>query len=565
MMSDTTKGNISARFARVLRLGQNNDPLSSLQAVSRWTDKLAVGDPLKAHTDILNEVKRFNENGTASSKDSLMILMTLDDKAQDLQSALSRQYLRNPRMSRGVESDLWHAIYQLNWEILRGYHAHVFSYFREQGGAKLKAMIPLATLRAIRGFRQVIKWRCLRYMHPGEKTWARLHQLYHIAESQGYHRTKLLAYPDEDRETTCEWEYLHILMLYQANSGSLYPRQIDLIDRWLDSWKDMLELEQELDPDRHVFLTDLTQDFGARRVRGQSTTEPSTRFWSTLKLLTRIKGIQAEIHTGVAPARLGLSEQVRVAESLELLSHLASEWGVLTSREQRRKPRVAVKKMVEIVHGFPAIFQHVKHVLAEQQFADKQDAMLPDNPVADAGSVADDSVIDLNLPGWEEGTASPNFRGIERWVMEDESEDGYGTKIQNRDKDWLLVGALVGLRTDRESLWSVGVVRRLSRLSEMESSVGIEILRGKPMDVMLVAMEDGKQYFVEGEAMKADRPTVNALLINEGDAPRLLMVPAAYQRHAVLRYASGTENKVIRLGDIIEHDHNWLQCSITWL
>ena len=576
-MADPDSKSISARGARVLRLGRSDDPISSLKAATRWADSLTIGDPLRAQAEIMAEVMRFNDSNESPSKERLLILMTLDEKSQDLQAALSRQYLRNPRMSRVTESELWHAIHQLNWEVLRGYHTHVFSYFRDQGKGDYKAMIPIITLRALRGFRQVIKWRSIRYMHPGEKSWARLHQLYQIAENQGFHQTRLLTYPDEARESSCEAEYLHILMLDQADAGSFYPRQIDLIDQWLNNWCESLRLEQTLDVERHTFAVDMTRDRGARRVRNMSP-ELSTRYWSTLKLLNRIKGIQGEIHAGVTPARLGLTENVRVAESLELLSHLVRQWGAMTSREQRSKPRVAVKKVLEIVHGFATIMTHVR-----ESSLDAPTSLVDDNLMRDEAMDVHVFVTERTherLTTNASKPASRNIRDIERWVMEDESECGYGTTTQTRDKDWLRVGALVGLRTDKEGDWSLGVVRRLSRLSETKSSVGFETLRGKPLAVTLHGGQDSAGYVVNGVNAGDGKTTVHGLILNEGDNPAMVLDPMHYQRKAVLEYAQSQyvqsqyvqsqhtqsrDRKTIRLGDLLEQGEGWVMCNITWL
>lgn len=563
-MAESDSSSISERVARMLRLGRSNDPISSLKAVTRWTDNLTLGDPLKAQGEILAELKRFNEGNEEPSRERLLILMTLDEKAQDLQKTLSRQYLRNPRMSRVTESELWHAIYHLNWEVLRGYHTHVFSHFRNKSGSNFAAMIPIITLRALRGFRNVIKWRSLRYMHPGEKTWARLHQLYQIAENQGFHQTRLLCYPDEVQERSCEAEYLHVLMLEQANSGTYYPRQVDLIDQWLSVWCDNLSLDRDLDVGRHILAVDMTRDRGARRVRNTGP-ELSTRYWSTLDLLNQIKGIQNEIHAGAAPARLGLTENVRVAESLEMLSHLTRQWGALSAREQRRKPRVAVKKVVEIVHGFPIVLAHV----LESRF-DGQDSHRVDD------SLIRDEAMDVQIYGFvtertrerlAENAAKPlltSARDIERWVMEDESECGYGTTTQTRDKDWLRVGALVGLRTSKAGEWLLAVVRRLSRISETESSVGFETLPGYPLAVTLQSRQEGAGYIVNGVNANHTTAEMHGLILNEGSQPAMVLDPMQYQRKTILEYTHPSR-KTIRLGDVIEQGEGWLMCQIIWL
>jgi hypothetical protein len=552
---------LSERFARMMRLRNPDDPLSSVQATTRWAQSLPIGDALKAQSEILVEVKRFNDEDAPHSKERLLILMLLDEKGQHTQAVLSRQYLRNPRMSRTVESQLWHAIYHLNWEVLRAYHSYLIAYARNPGKSRLKAMMPVVTLRALRGFRQVIKWRTIRYLHPGAKTWARLHQLYQLAETQGFHKTRLLAYPDDTHESSCEGEYLHTLMLEQANSGSLYPRQIDIIDTWITGWRDMLQLEKALDPERHVLTVDMTKDRGAKRVRNNSP-ELSTRYWSTQELLERLKGIQAELRAGTAPARLGLSEYVRVSESLELLDHLSRQWAPLTAREQRRSPRKAVKKIVEIVHGLPSIITRIKEDRAGNDGSPQKEKLNFDEhaDVAVYGFVTNRT---LNRPPYAE---APKQRApdIERWVMEDESEYGFGATIEARDKDWLRIGTLVGLRVDKSAGWSLGVVRRLSRLNEAESSVGIEILPGKPLDIFLHGRQ-AADYTVNGMNAQNGRGAMSGLLFDDQYAPSVVVDPGHYQRKAIVEYRLEHESRTIQLDDPVDHGEGWVKAGITRL
>lgn len=76
---------LSERFARIMRLRNPDDPLSSVQATSRWAQSLPVGDALKAQSEILLEVKRFNDEDAPRNKERLLILMLLDEKGQQTQ------------------------------------------------------------------------------------------------------------------------------------------------------------------------------------------------------------------------------------------------------------------------------------------------------------------------------------------------------------------------------------------------------------------------------------------------------------------------------------------------
>ncbi len=550
---------LSERFARMMRLRNPDDPLSCVQATTRWAQSLPVGDALKAQSEILIEVKRFNDENAPHNRERLLILMLLDEKGQHTQAILSRQYLRNPRMSRTVESQLWHTIYHLNWEILRAYHSYLIEFARNPAKSHLKAMMPIVTLRALRGFRHVIKWRTIRYLHPGTKTWARLHQLYQLAETQGFHKTRLLAYPDDPQESSCEGEYLHTLMLEQANSGSLYPRQIDLIDTWTSAWLGMLKLEKTLDPERHVLTVDMTKDRGAKRVRN-NTPDLSTRYWSTHELLERIKGMQSELHAGTAPARLGLGEYVRVSESLELLDHLTRQWAPLTAREQRRSPRKPVKKIVEIVHGLPSIIARLAEERIDSEAAPptEQFGFEEHEKLSVYGFVTNRT---LNRGPYGE-TARNRMADIERWVMEDESEFGFGATIEARDKDWLRIGALVGLRADKSAGWSLGVIRRLSRMNEAESSVGIEIVPGKPLDIQLYGLQ-ASAYTVNGQAAYNANAAMPGLLFDNEYAPSIVVDPAYYQRKGIIEYRMRQQTRTIQMDDPVDHGEGWIRLGIT--
>ena len=558
----TLKQSLSERFARMMRLGNSDDPLSSLQAATRWADNLPVGDALKAQNELLNEVKRFNEESAPLSKERLLILMFLDEKSQDTLPTLIRQYLRNPRMSRAVESQLWHSIYHLNWEVLRGYHNFIIEYARNPAKSRLKALIPVVVLRALRGFRQIIKWRTIRYLHPGNRTWSRLHQLYQIAENQGFHQINLLAYPNDTHDSTCESEYIHTLMLDQANSGSLYPRQIDLIDSWIAGWRDKLRLDRVLDLSRHILAVDLAKDRGAKRARNDNP-EHSMRYWSTTDLLAHLKEIQAGLHVGTSPARLGLTEYVRVSESLELLDHLIRQWSPLSAREQRRSPRKPVKKIVEVVHGLPPIIANIKE---SRKSADAN--LAGDNYTFDENT-------DVNIYGFvtkrtmdrsNYGLPTPTDRrlDIERWVMEDESELGYGTTIETRDKDWLRVGALVGLRTDKNTPWSLGIVRRLSRLSETESSVGMEVLHGQPRDIFLYNQQSSA-YTVNAMDNYNGRAAMAGLMFDDENDPTIVIDPVHYVRSSILEYRFQQETRNIQILDPMDHGEGWIRVRFMYL
>lgn len=492
---------LTAKFAsgiaRLTPFGKGGeDPLNSVKAATRWIQTLPIGDAFKCQQSILRELKRLNENSTQFTKDRLAVLMLLDEKAQDLQDTLVRQYLRNPRMSRSVESQLWHAVYGLFWEVARGYYTFVQLFSTKSEKSPYETLIPLITLRAIRAFGHLLKWRSVRYLPAGEKLWLRLHNLYRIAESEGFHRQALFAYADDSTACSGESAYLHTLMLSLANSGTLYPKQLDLLDSWLKSWQAQLQLDRRLNPDAPSFVVDLSADHGPRRARKPDLDKP-LRFWTTSTLLLKLDELVAALHEGNTPEQLGLTENARAPESIELLEHLKLSWSALSAREQRRAPRESMKRMFDVAHGLSAITNQIKVVKAPANVSPYGSGLNYDeaDDVQVYGFITDrtrERVSQMQAP------VIQNSPEVESWVMQDESECGYGAIVESRDKDWLRVGALICLKPHEATLWQLGIVRRLSRLNDDSSSVGIETLAEMPALAMLYDPPSPSSYTVNG-------------------------------------------------------------------
>jgi hypothetical protein len=534
------------------------DPLTNLKSVTRWVESLAVGDVVKSQNAILLQLKRFNENLSLATKEQLAVLMFLDEKSQDLQDTLVQQYLRTSRMSRTVESQLWHAINGLYWEIARSYHVFVMEFARNAKNHPNEALMPLVTVRAIRTLSRFLKWRAIRYLQPGQNIWMGLHRLYLVAETHGFHQSKITAYPQSALTTTCESTYLHVLLFDLANTGTLYPRQLNLVDQWLANWSGMLTLDSQLYLHQHSFATDLSADHAARRVRNPAADKPM-RYWGTAKLSHRIEAIQIGLREGTAPVRLGLTEDSRVAESIELLDYLQRQWSPLATREQRRMPRERVKHMVEISHGFSNIINQTQTTedLATNLYGDNLVYMEADD-VAVYGFVTErtrnhTTKIKKLRPG-----VMPE---VERWIMQDESPTGYGAVVDTRNKSWLRVGALIAAKPREDDIWRLGVVRRLFRLDEESSSVGIEIFT-ETLHVVTLQDKTAGNYTVGNQENTGAPLPYACLWLDAGDGIATLVIdPAQYHVRKVLEI-QGIENvHWIALGHPVERGEGWIRVS----
>lgn len=470
---------------------KNPDPLSDLKSALQWLKELEVRDAYAAQQEITQAVVDFNDGTDFSSPQRLKILMQIDETAQPMQAALCEQYLRNPRMSRIIESRLWNAIDSFAKQMMQAYDAFIMEYVAHPGGSKIAAQRSIVTARALQYFGVSAKWHYFRYEPLERKMWRSLHNLYRFAEFEEFEAEKVTLYKHEDyaRTTTCSDEYLRILMLNALHPGSLFPKQIEMADGWLRDWTQSLVIQRTYDADNHVFQIKLDEDRAARRVRRHNE-DAMLRYWSTGQLSIRINKALAGLRRGEVAAKAVLGEDCRLPACAEFLEYVLLYWGPPgPKRVQRVKERSKTMKMIEVAREFDDLRQLVRQ---DNLAANRARGVKASEP----GGLNYGEQLDMHLYGFvtqrtqerRQNTRQPaqpfKYRS-ERWVAENESEGGYGASVAENQEDWLALGKVFGLKPERGAHWLVGVVRRLSKLETAQRYVGIEIISRAPFSVQL--------------------------------------------------------------------------------
>ena len=157
----------------------------------------------------------------------------------------------------------------------------------------------------------------------------------------------------------------------------------------------------------------------------------------------------------------------------------------------------------------------------------------------------------------------------ERWVMENESEGGYGANINDQADDWVRLGKLVGLKPEKKGHWNVGVIRRMRRISPHQQYVGIEVIAERPTALLLRAdKSENRPLSIEGidsvgfvmpiptlylKAAQADHPG------NQVDS--LILQSAEYAKGRELWFNAKGFTYHIRLKQAVERGDDWLRAS----
>lgn len=540
----------------------DQDVLSNLKTITRWVQDLPAGDIYSAQEKVVQNLIQFNHAESNFSKDRLQVLMHLDEATRDMQSSLCTQYLRNAHMSKTIESRLWIAIHAFYWEITRSYHGFLMDFIANPGGSKIQISIPLIASRAIRGFADIIKWRYFRYEQADEKLWLRLHNLYRIAEFDNFSNAEVTVYRTDAVQRTPAQEYGQALLLSLFGNGSLVPREVEMVDQWLDNWSDLIRVDSLYDPDSHTFYVDTSKGQGLKRSRNQ-TSDPALRFVSTTDLLKHLRDITESLKSGAPPATLGLTEDFRLPEGYDLINQVDKEWAVLDDRDRRANQRIPQPGQWKVIHDLNNICNELSK--AENKVKSNRSPISPEE------------ILDIKLYGFV--TERTKDKGLEQqreatmqaqyelWEQADSSTTGLGFHVNPLSNEWLKVGKLIALSPRDDSTWRLGIVMRLARNNKDHRLAGIKLIP-EQFQAVTLKMNDADAtvgYVVDELDIPSGSQSIKAILLTSEEKQEYLLISGAnYAKNRQYQLRSPFDpSRLIRLESVEDSGESWLRVGFT--
>jgi hypothetical protein len=537
----------------------SQDPLSDLKTVTRWMQDLPAGDVYSAQEKVVENLIQFNRAQLPPNKERLQVLMHLDENARDMQYSLCAQYLRNPRMSKAMESKLWLAIHAFFWEVTRGYHTFLMDFVSNPGGSKIQASVPLITARAIQGFGDILKWRYFRYEVIDDKLWLRLHNLYRIAEFDHFERNAIRLYKHSSKASTCLGKYAQALLLSRFGNGTLTPRQLDMLDIWLDNWSELVRIDKTFAESAHLYYIDTTQGTGPQRIQ-QPGREATLRFLNVRELAERAEGAIAAIKSGTNPASLGLGEDFRMPDGLTLLERVRDEWSGTVGQNRRRSERQASEGNWGITLGMDNICSRLSKVSGQGR----------------AAPLSPDELMDIKLYGFVTDRTKKNHlrdqnaanaaqeQLNERWRQMDMSENGLGFVVDPDLSPWVKIGKLLALRHEESKEWVVGCIRRIARVDNKRQIIGVSLFGGDITAVQIKLYEKAVNlsYEVNDISLPVTAQLYHALLWRDDNGlETLIMEGAGYARDRKYLIYEKDVSRLIQLDAVEDKGEDWLQAS----
>lgn len=429
--------------------GRTDHPMADPRDARRILDEL----PSQDHQAV-EELAHWQESLVLAAdfrpQRRFQLVAQIDEAAQPRLRKLTREYLAAARPSRFNETRMWGRLHEYYRQAGQAYARCVEASLN--GSDPAKGALALLLARAQRSLAQQIKWLHVRYGPIDPGLWGALNRTYALAELRGVSDAAVALYPGIPGETTPRREFLRAAMLSSSSPDCLLPLEVELAERLIAELAPHFALASAPAPEL-PYWTDLAAATAPQRAAEAPSSTSGLRCLGPGAAVGALRSLIERIDaTGEVPAGLNLGGSHAPATVLDVLRHLAAMWS--PEPPTRKHRRHSVKSRLTVAHGFEGVL--------------------------DALGGADTLAFDK--------------RAAESWIVENVSAGGFGALVPQLGSDWLRVGTLLAMQPEGGSNWVVGTVRRVNRISERDTRVGIETLSKAPLVSKFELRGIGQQY-----------------------------------------------------------------------
>jgi hypothetical protein len=308
--------------------------------------------------------------------------------------------------------------------------------YEQDGPPDLLAELATRLTRALAGR---LKWDHLVYGPYDTRLWERSGAVLLEAVEEGRHELPVRLREGRETQTATRMEVARLVALHCGGLDQLPVELIDVVDRLIHYLLPVLHLGPAPIEGARFIWTPASGSPPRRLVR---TDNPPGGDWyfSPLQADGVMTELEAALRKGVIPAALdgGVGARER---ALAAIRHLRRAW--CESPVARRHRRHAMGGRIAAIKGFVALRQALR----------------------DGGDDA------------------------ERWDLRDASVSGMGVVAPVTDAEVPRIGDLIALRPDEQGVWRLGMVRRVSRDTDLHAFLGLETFASAPR---MVRADDGR-------------------------------------------------------------------------
>jgi hypothetical protein len=540
------------------------DPLVDTRTVERWLAGFPANDPLAVHSAVLAELGRLTERDARRTPARLEAVFSADRNTDPLRKNLTAQYLEHGNRSTRVENQLWQSLFDLTQGFLLCYQAFARELTAHAQSNKWQSLLPELIARQIVHQGLDVKIRLFRYEQWIPAKWTDLHSLFQMACSAQIERQPVAVLPD-GALTTIEQEYLRVLVLQLMNSGNLTPRHLEWVAEQLSEWCAPLRLNIE-SSSVTSFYVDLASRTGLKR-RSAQPLEGRVLFLDTRPLHALL--MQNVVMLDQKVRNNPLSDRTpRRADQLNLLSKLASQVDPEFKPFARRGERTSAEGSVDAIIGFSKIAGFLRDEEITPFIEGKRGATTFGDTIeiATFGRMRNETGRSTEMARRRLANyAAPGGS----WDVRDVSQTGFRLVAPMSVINSVTLGTLAAIRPQTPPRWTLGIVRRMKRLTTERAEIGLQVIANNLLGVELAETKRGDaDYSVDGEVPTVSSRRFNGLFLSlrkhdgESAVQTLVVPPGEYQPGKRLHMSVGESSQRIAFGRLLEQHPDWVWATV---
>jgi len=540
------------------------EPLADAKTAERWLASFPANDALAVHGAVLVGLGRLAERDAKRTPARLEAVFCVDRFTDPLRKNLTAQYLEHSNRSTRVENQLWQALFDLTQGFLLCYQAFAREVADHAQSNKWQSLLPELIARQIMHQGLDAKIRLFRYEQWIPAKWSDLHSPFQMACSAQIERQPVAVLPGGGL-TTIEQEYLRVLVLQLMNSGNLTPRHLEWIAEQLSEWCTPLRLNIESSIVT-TFYVDLASRTGLKR-RTPQPLEGRVLFLDTRPLHAVL--MQNVVMLDQKVRNNPLSDRTpRRADQLNLLSKLASQVDPEFKPLARRGERTSAEGSVDAIIGFAKIAAFLRDDEMQPFIEGKRSPSTfgetieiatfgrMRNENARAMEVARRRLANYAVPGGA-------------WDVRDVSQTGFRLIAPMSVINAVTLGTLAAIRPQTQLRWTLGIVRRMKRLTTERAEIGLQVIANNLVGVELTETKRAEpDYSIEGEVPTVNSRRFNGLFLSlkkrdsETAVQTLVVPPGEYQPGKRLHMSVARSSQRIAFGRVLEQHLDWVWATV---
>jgi cyclic-di-GMP-binding protein len=545
-----------------------SDPLVSTKAVAAWLRQLPALDVIGRQQHVMRAFEAMRLSRRPVDLARVQAIEYLDGALGTDRRQLTKQFVENYDGSAKLAERIWQSIYDMSQGFVYAYQTALEEALRQDGNARWKPLVPLLFARLTHYYGTDAKLRVFRYERwiPGK--WMELHRTYLRACELGVDRTPTLLGSAGPNATqwTVEQEYIFVLLIHQLNTGNMSPPQLDWAMAQLRAWSRRMEIDA-VPRSLEGFFVDIAGKNGLGRRTG-SDSGSMLRYLDTTPLAEQldraIGALRQSESTDQGPA--APINQLRIA----ILEKVSPAISPNLNAEMRRDPRIECAVVAKVRIGLSRVCQELSQkdtgiAIGEGSTHTEQIEVyeVAGGPRAKQRHIPDEH---------DSLAASLSSFSNPMWQIKDRSVAGLRIAASGGIGQSLVLGALVAVRQSDVTDWVLGVVRRMSKVSNDEVEAGMSIIAERLVPVTLHAIRQAKDdmgFVVDGIDISTMGARFHGLYLPPPSRPdkplsvKTLIVPTqeyAEGRNVIL--TTGRSVYTVALRQLVEQRADWSWAAI---